>query len=215
MPFLLYFSGLLLLIIPTGPLTRDRYIGLTLRQLALRERYHFKWLHLPNLLDLLRAWGGLTLLQHSFLEVDPLRQGGGLIPLATLTIVALAGTLMQQLFHSLEPDVIPAPCAFTVGLLLALLPLQVTLLVLPISYLAARGSLNLHAGKIVTIITLFGFGYLFKISPLYLASAAAITLLPIAVASALCRHLVITVRRQNAVQPAPLRDIPNLPGKRA
>lgn len=208
MHYLFYITGVFLLVLPAGLISRRRLKVVSLPELSDRSRHRLGWLHWVNFIDLARAWGGLVLVRHAFSIIDPASETS-LLPLATTAIAALAGLGLQQVFHSADDDDLVAPVAYAIGLTFAFIPLQVALLALPLGLAAALGLNSLGTGFVLAAIATAVLGLLMRLSPLIVATASLLLFSPALLAAVLQRRLVLTVRpRAGETRPAPFRDIP-------
>ena len=207
MHYLFYIIGVSLLVIPAGLLSRRRLKAVSLPELADRPKYRLGWLHWVNFIDLARAWGGLELVRHAFVIVDP-ASASALLPLITTAIAALAGLGLQQVFHSADDDDLVAPVAYAIGLTFAFISPQVALLALPLGLAAALGLRSLGTGFVLAAIATAAVGFLLRQSPLLVATASMLLFAPALLAGILQRRLVLTIRSRGEGRPAPLRDFP-------
>jgi|GEM_PF-3905061 hypothetical protein len=209
MHYLFYITGVVLLVLPAGLLGGRRLKAVTLPEVTNRQRHRLGWLHWVNLFDVLRAWGGLTLISRAFEIADPVGSAVSAVPLATTALAALAGLGLQQVFHSTDEDDLVAPVAYASGLTLAFLPPQVALLALPFGLVAALGLKSLAMGFVLTAIASAVLGVLLHLSPLVVGTASLLLFSPALLASMLQRRLVMTVRpRPPEISDEPLRDVP-------
>lgn len=208
MHYLFYIIGVFLLVIPAGLLSRRRLKVISLPELADRTRNRLGWLHWVNFIDLARAWGGLELVRHAFVMIDP-AAASAMLPLVTIAIAALAGLGLQQVFHAADEDDLVAPVAYAIGLTFAFIPPQVAMLALPLGLAAALGLRSLGTGFVLSAIATAVLGLLLHLSPLVVATASMLLFSPALLAGVLQRRLVLTVRnRIGETREAPLRDIP-------
>lgn len=205
--YLLYIAGVLLLTLPTGLFTRERFKIATLPELFDRPRHRFGWLHPLNALDLIRAYGGMTLLLAAFTAIAPTAPGQLVVGIV-LAVAALVGLLMQHAFHKSEEDELPAPIAYTIGLTFGILPLHIALLALPLGVVAALALRNLTVGFMLTAVATALLGNLFGQSLIAVGTASLLLLLPVLIANILQRRLGLTILRGRAVRYATLRDVP-------
>ena len=207
MHYLLYFTGVLLLTLPTGFFARNRLKVTTLPDLADRSRHRFGWLHLLNAIDLLRAYGGVLLLSTGFALYEPTAPAQ-LLPKIVLFVAAMLGLLLQHAFHRTESDELPVPIAFALGLVAALLPLKVAILVLPLGIASTIAMRSLGLGLALTSVATAVLGKLLGVSIATVGTACAILFLPIVLSGMLHRRLVITIRRGPEIRYGKLRDVP-------
>ena len=212
MHYLLYITGVLLLVIPAGLLSRRQLKIVSLPELADRPRNRLGWLHWVNLVDLGRAWGGLVLVRQAFVLIDA-NASGQTLPLLTIAIAALAGLGLQQVFYSADEDDLVAPVAYAVGLTLAFMPLQVAFLSLPLGLAAALGLRSLGTGFVLAAAATAVMGLLLRLSPLVVATSSLLLFAPALLAGVLQRRLVLTVRRGAVSREAPMRDFPVKAGR--
>ena len=203
-PYLLYIAGVLLLTLPSGLFARNRLNVASLDELADRPRHRFGWLHSLNAVDLIRAYVGMKLLLAAFVAVDP-SAPGQLTARLVLAITALLGLLMQHGFHHGDSDDLPAPVAYAVGLVFAILPPQVALLALPLGVMAALALRNLGVGLIFAAACTAILGKLFGLSLTSIGTASLLLFLPALLAGLFQRRLVLTIRRKNEIRYAELR----------
>ncbi len=207
MYYVFYLLGVCLLVLPAGLLTRRRLKLVSLPELAERSRHRLGWLHWVNFVDLARAWGGLELVRHAFVIIDPYA-AAGVLPLATIAVAALAGLGLQQVFHASEDDLV-APVAYAIGLTFAFIPPQVAMLALPLGLAAALGLRSLGTGFVLAAVATAALGLLLRLSPLVVATASFALISPVLLANVLQRRLVLTVRGgRNEERLAPVRDFP-------
>lgn len=202
-----YITGVVLLVLPAGLLSRRHLKVASLPELASRPRQRLGWLHWINLVDLVRAWGGLFLMREAFAAVDPAASAQALT-LLNLAVAALAGLGLQQVFHSADDDDLVAPVAYAVGLTFAFLPPHVALLAIPLGLAAALGLRSLGTGFVLAAAATAGLGLLLRVSPLVVGTASMLLFAPALLAGLLQRRLVLTVRSRGEERPAPLRDFP-------
>jgi hypothetical protein len=207
MHYLLYITGVLLLTLPTGFFARNRLKVTTLSDLADRSRHRYGWLHILNAIDLLRAFGGLTLITTGFALYEPTA------PLQLLTrimvcIAAVLGLLLQHAFHETDTDELQVPVAFAIGLVAALLPFKVSLLVLPLAIASAVAMRSLGLGLALGSVTTAVLGKLLGVSIAAVGTASLVFFLPIILSGLLHRRLVITIRRGPEIRYGKLRDTP-------
>lgn len=209
MHYLFYITGVFLLVLPAGLISRRRLKVVSLPELAERTRNRLGWLHWVNFIDLARAWAGLELVQHAFAVIDP-AAASTLLPLVTTAIAALAGLGLQQVFHSADEDDLVAPVAYAFGLTFAFIPPQVALLALPLGLAAAVGLRSLGTGFVLAAVATAVLGFLLRLSPMIVATASLLLFAPALLAGVLQRRLVLTVRNRpnGEARPAPVRDIP-------
>ncbi len=206
---LFYVIGLLLLIIPAGLLTRRRLQGVSLRELADRPGHRLGWLHVLNLLDLARAWGGFTLLERAVRLLEPGAADAVFSPaLVALAAAALAGLGLQQVFHGGDDEDLVAPVAYALGLVFACIPPQVAVIVLPLGLTAALGLRSLGSGFTAAALAAVGLGLLLGLSPLVVATSGLVLAAPVLLAGVLQRRLVLMVRRVREPRAERLRDTP-------
>lgn len=206
MSYFYYILGCVLLTLPAGVLTHNRLEFATLAQVVDRSRFRLGWLHWQNLVDLIRAWAGLTLVRHAFAAVDPAATGS-LFVLAICTIVALAGLGIQQILHPGDEDDLIAPVAYLMGLLLAFIPLPVALLAIPLGTALTLGLRSLDGGFILGAVATAGLGYFMRLSPVQAGTAALLLFWPAFFAAITKRRLVLTVRNRAQARTPGLRDI--------
>ena len=211
-PYLLYIAGVLLLTLPAGLFARDRLNVASIAELAERPRHRFGWLHPLNAIDLVRAYGGMKLLLAAFTAVDP-SAPGQLITRLVLAVTALLGLLMQHGFHHGHDDDLPAPVAYAIGLVFAILPLQVALLALPLGILASLALKNLGVGLFLAAGSTLALGLLFRLSITSVGTASLLLFLPALIAGMFQRRLVLTIRRGGTIRYAQLRDFPVSPSR--
>jgi len=207
MHYLYYILGVCLLVVPAGLVSRRQLRVISLPELADRARHRLGWLHWVNLIDLLRAWGGLQLVRHAFAIIDP-AAASSMLPLVTTAIAALAGLGLQQVFHSADEDDLVAPVAYAVGLTLAFIPPIVALLTLPIGLIAALGLRSLGTGFVLAAAATAALGLLLRLPTLVVATTSLLLFTPALLAAVLQRRLVITVRNRKELRTEPLREIP-------
>lgn len=207
MHHLFYIIGVTLLVVPAGLLSRRRLKIASLPEIADRPRQRLGWLHWVNFIDLARAWGGLILVRHAFLMLDP-GASSQTLPLLYLALSALAGLGLQQVFHSSDEDDLVAPVAYAVGLTFAFMPPQVALLALPLGLAAALGLRSLGTGFVLAATATAVLGLLLRLSPLVVATTSLVLFAPALLAGILQRRLVLTIRRGAQERAAPVRDIP-------
>lgn len=209
MHYLFYITGVVLLVLPSGLLGRRRLKVVSLPELTDRPRHRLGWLHWVNLVDVLRAWGGLALVGHAFEIVDPAGAAASLLPLLTTALAALAGLGLQQVFHAADDDDLVAPVAYATGLTLAFLPPQVALLALPLGLAAALGLRSLGTGFVLAAAATAVLGLLLRVSPFVVTTASLLLFSPALLAGMLQRRLVLTVRPSGGdTRDAPLRETP-------
>lgn len=202
------FTGLLLLTLPAGFLTGRRHQRATLVEIADRERLRMGWVNWLNLLDLSRAWAGLFLIREAFLLIHPAAAGHKLV-LLVLTAAALAGLILQQVFHhDADRDELVAPAAYAIGLTLAFLPPQVALLALPLGLASALALRSVGSGFLLSAAAVGAVGILFHQSMIKMAAASCLLLFTPLLAALLQRRLVLIVRGRSHARPAALRHIP-------
>lgn len=208
MHYFFYITGVFLLVLPAGLISRRRLKVVSLPELADRPRHRMGWLHWVNFIDLARAWAGLELVRHAFVMIDP-AAASTMLPLVTIAISALAGLGLQQVFHAADEDDLVAPVAYAIGLTFAFIPPQVALLALPLGLATALGLKSLGSGFVFAAISTAVLGFLLHLSPLIVATASLLLFAPALLAGMLQRRLVLTVRnRAGETREAPLRDIP-------
>ncbi len=207
MHYLLYITGVLLLTLPTGFFARNRFKVTTLAELADRSRHRYGWLHILNAIDLLRAFGGLTLLATAFAIYEPTAPGQ-LLTRVVLFIAAILGLLLQHAFHQTDSDELPVPVAFALGLVAALLPFKVAILVLPLGIASAVAMRSLGLGLALSSVATAILGKLLGVSIATVGTASLVLFVPIILSALLHRRLVITVRRGPEIRYGKLRDIP-------
>lgn len=204
-----YILGIALLIIPAGLLTRRRFQAVSLRELADKPAHRLGWLHALNLIDLARAWGGFTLLDRAVRTMEPAAANTLFSPaLLALAAAALAGLGLQQLFHRGDGDDLVAPVAYALGLVFASIPLQVSIIILPLGLTAALGMRCLGSGFTVAALAAVALGLLTGQSPLVVATSGLILFAPVLLAGILQRRLVLVVRRVKEPRTERLRDVP-------
>jgi len=192
--YLLYIIGVLLLTFPSAILVRNRLNLASLHEIMDRPRYRLGWLHIMNATDLARAYAGMTLLLTAFATLHPYAPGH-LITHAVIAITAVSGLLLQHIFHKSDRDELPAPLAYTLGLILAMLPPQVFLLALPLGVAAALAMQNIGFGLALATIGTAVLGTLFGVSLITTGTTSLLFFLPVAVSSLLHKQLVLSVRR--------------------
>lgn len=207
MHYLYYISGVCLLVMPAGLLSRRQLRAISLPELTDRSRHRFGWIHWINLMDLLRAWAGLHLVRHAFSLIDPAAAGSALA-LATTAIAALAGLGLQQVFYSADDDDLVAPVAYAVGLTFAFIPPLVALLVLPVGLMAAFGMRSLGSGFVLAAASTAAIGVLLRLPTLVVATTSFLLFAPALIAAIFHRRLVLTVRHRKEVHSERLREIP-------
>lgn len=204
---LYYITGVILLVLPAGLLSRRRLKVTSLPDLADRPRQRLGWLHWLNFIDLARAWGGLLLVRQAFLMLDP-GASSHVLTLLHLALAALAGLGLQQVFHSADDDELVAPVAYAIGLTFAFMPAQVSLLALPLGLAAALGLRSLGTGFVLAAAATAVLGLLFRLSPLVVGTASMLLFAPALLAGLLQRRLVLTVRSRGEGREPTLRDFP-------
>ncbi len=205
--YLLYLTGVVLLAIPSGALGRKRLGSASLHEIVERPRHRLGWLHLLNAIDLVRAYAGMTLLFAAFAALHPYAPGH-LITRVMLALTALLGLLLQHGFHHTENDELPAPVAYILGLVFAILPPQIALLALPLGIVAALAFQNLGMGLALAAIATGVLGHLFGVSLTSTGTASLLLFCPVLLSGLLHRRLVLTVRRGPAVRQERFREIP-------
>lgn len=203
--YLLYIAGIAILAFPTGLWTRKHLSIATIEELADRPRHRFGWLHPHNAIDLVRAFGGMTLLLAAFTAVDP-SAPSQLIAHAVLAIAALMGLMMQHAFYR-NDEQLPAPVAYAIGLTLAILPPQIALLALPLGIASALALRNLTAGLLLAAFATAALGKLFGQSLLAVGTASLLLFLPVLLSFFSHRSLGLTVRRREPVRYGEVRDV--------
>lgn len=206
MSYLYYIIGVFLLVTPAGMITRGRFANVTLRELVERSRNRLGWLHWVNFFDLARGLGGLLLVKEAFRVIDP-SAGGSLVTLATLAVAAFTGLGLQQFFYASDDDDMVAPVAYAIGLTFAFLPLKVAALAVPMGLVAAFGVHSLGMGFVLAAFATGALGYVFRVSPLVLATSCFLLCAPVVLAGVLQRRLVLSVRGGPLTRPAPLREV--------
>lgn len=206
-PYLLYIAGVLLLTLPTGLFTRKRFKVASLAELVERPRHRFGWLHPLNAIDLARAYGGMKLLLIAFTAVDA-SAPNQLVTRLVLAITALLGLLMQHCFHQTEDDELPAPVAYTIGLVFSILPPQIALLALPLGVVTALALQNIGVGLVLAAASTAVLGKLFGLSLTAVGTASLLFFLPTLISGIFHRRLVLTIRRGREIRLAPLREFP-------
>lgn len=178
--FLLYLAGVILLVLPVGPLARKRLKIATLEEISSLSYTgrRFGWLHPLNFIDLVRGYGGLSLLIAAFTLVEP-SAPGQLVTRVVLGLAALLGLLMQQSFFGSD-DEIAAPVAYSIGLTLAILPPQVGLLAVPIGAVVAISMNNLSAGLVLSAAVIAVLGKLLGQSLTTVGTASVLMVTPVA-----------------------------------
>ncbi len=202
--YLLYIAGVLLLTLPANLFARNRLNVASLAELAERPRHRFGWLHPLNAIDLARAYGGMKLLLAAFVAIAP-SAPSQLVARLVLAVTALLGLLMQHGFHHGDSDDLPAPVAYAIGLVFAILPPQVALLALPLGILTALALRNLGVGLILAAACTAILGKLFDLSLMSIGTASLLLFLPALLAGMFHRRLVLTIRRGREVRYAELR----------
>ncbi len=206
MSYLYYVLGAFLLVTPSGLLIPGRYSNVTLRELVGRTRNRMGWLHWVNLFDFARGLGGLLLVKEAFRVIDP-GAGGNIVTLATVAAASFAGLGLQQFFYAADDDDMVAPVAYAVGLTFAFLPLKVAVLALPLGLVGAFGVHSVGLGFVLAAIAAGGLGYVFRVSPLLLATTCSLLCAPVALAGIMQRRLVVSVRSGPQTKAAPLREV--------
>ncbi|TAG29062.1 MAG: hypothetical protein EAZ36_04780 [Verrucomicrobia bacterium] len=217
MDYLLIFVGLILLALPTGLMNKERLKLLTLREIfeGRGPRKGYDFLHRTNLVDLARGFSGITFIQLALMDMDavdradPWVQGG-------LCGVALLSLLVQHGFYSMPRGELPAPVAFSLGLVIALVPFSVALLALPVGIVAALAVQNLGLGLVLTSTTTAVIGGLFDVPPIALGAASAVLLFSPLLSGVLRRPLALAVIRAGGRpgRPSRQREIPLKPPRR-
>lgn len=205
--YLFYIAGVLLLTLPTNLFARNRLSVASLAELAERPRHRFGWLHPLNAIDLIRAYAGMKLLLAAFVAIAP-SAPNQLVARLVLAVTALLGLLMQHGFHHGDSDDLPAPVAYAIGLVFAILPPQVALLALPIGILSALALRNLGVGLVLAAACTAILGKLFGLSMTSIGTASLLLFLPALLAGMFHRRLVLTIRRGHNIRYAELRDVP-------
>jgi hypothetical protein len=208
MHYFFYLIGLLLLAAPTGLLNRKRVKLVTLREIfeRRRPRERIDFLHSMNLVDLLRAYAGVTALQTAFLRVNdaalvfPLVQG-------LLAGAALLGLILQHCFYATPRSELPAPAAYSLGLVIALLPIEVSMLALPVGVITALAVQNLGLGWILASGITAVLGKLFGAPLILLAAGSIVLAFSATMAGLLHRRLALMVIRGREPRPRTLRDV--------
>ncbi len=202
--YLFYILGVLLLTLPVGLFFRKQFKVATLPELFDRPLLRFGWMHPLNVLDLVRAYAGMTFLIAAFADISPAAPGM-LISRVVLAIAALVGLVMQHVFNSNKDSEIPTPIAYVIGLTFALLPLNVALLALPLGIASAIAMQNLAFGLVLTAAATALIGKLLGQSLPVIGTVSLLLFLPVMISLLFHRQLGLSVRRLPVVYASPLR----------
>lgn len=205
--YLIAGLGALLMVVPAEFLSRKKLQNVSLHDVMLRSRFRYAWLHLVNVADLMRAWGGAYVLASvtgRILPAWPVE----IVKVVMLGVCACAGLTAKQLLHSKGEDDLLAPCAYLIGLTFALMPALLAFLALAIGAVVGMGLSSLAIGFAVAGIATGGLGIMLKIAPLQIACAGLLLLSPALCAVMLQRRLVLAVRPSHGTRNAPLREVP-------
>ena len=206
MSYLYYILGVFLLVTPAGLITPGRLTNVTMRELVERTRNRLGWMHWANFFDFARGLGGLLLVKEAFRAIDP-SAGGSVVTLVTVALASFAGLGLQQFFYPSDDDDMVAPVAYAVGLTFAFLPLKIAALALPLGMVGAFGVHSIGMGFVMSALAVGGLGYVFRVSPLLLATGCFLLCAPVALAGIMQRRLVLSVRSGPLTKAAPLREV--------
>lgn len=151
------------------------------------------WLHPLNAFDLARAYGGVSLIIAAFASIHPAGPQQ-MTARVVLFISAAAGLLIQHGLHRTGEDTMHAPVAYLAGLTLAILPIEVSLLALPIGVITAIGLRHVSWCFLMTAASAGFFGLLLKQNRPTLVICCLLLLLPVLLSRLVHRPMVIAVR---------------------
>jgi hypothetical protein len=209
-----YLIGCIALIIPGGAMGRRDLKVITFHEVMARERYRWKWAHLHNLFDLVRAAGGLWLVTYAFHFIRPMPETDALALLATMGVAA-AGLALQFPFHRATDDDIVAPIAYGCGLVVVTLPWIAAGLVLALIFASMIALKNVGFGLTAGALAAAALGFLFKVPVPQIVFSSVTLITPVLLVGLLPRRLVITVRPGRHIRDVIYRDVEVLRKERA
>lgn len=195
MHYIIYLLGVVCLVLPSVLFTGRRLDVLTIEQLAEREKQRFSWLHIYNAWDFVRAWAGLWLMLTAFRNFEAGGDSHLYVRLLSL-VVGLAGLAVQHGFFRQRDVEMTTPVAYILGLVTALLPLQILLPSLALGISSAIAMRHLGAGLAIASVTVVILDRLFGHGLITSASAAIFLFLPVFMSLVADRRLALTTKRR-------------------
>lgn len=143
-------------------------------------------------LDPARAFAGAWLLRHSWVVEAPLPGVWKYVPLAA-TMLVIAAALGVQMHTRYDSTVLLAPIGFCTGLVFALLPTQVALLVVVFAAASLMAFRGWWAFFLCGAAAAAGFGYMLLRTNLWMAGSVAVLLEPLFLSLLIKRQLTFAV----------------------
>jgi hypothetical protein len=195
MPYYLYFSGLILLLLPFGLFARSKYKVLSISELSARKKRWLSLFHIDHGFDLVRGYIGYYLLQQAWLAVGEGSLGHVYAKLL-LTFTVTVGLVMQQVFVAESQKRLTLPAFYCLGLVSAFFPVEISILALGLGIATTFAFRSLEFGFIFAATTCILLGVLFGGSVPWSIINGLLFLTPLFVAFILRMSLGLAARRE-------------------
>ncbi|MFH1499574.1 MAG: hypothetical protein ABII82_17325 [Verrucomicrobiota bacterium] len=191
MHYALYFLGFFLLCLPGAFVLQRKCRFQTLGEITDKRHLWWAWVHGLNLLDIVRAFSGVMLMQMAIGEILP--ESGGMVIMASVGLVCLIGYAMQQFFYRCDDDQMVMPVFFLAGAALAMAPIHLALMVLAMGVTTAVATRTIYCGLIASMLASGGLGMVFRADMPAMAMLGGLCGFTLLVSLLLHRDVVLTL----------------------